>query len=132
MKDIYPKDAHVPEDVYHRAIWTIRGYDRMLSIANDTITTSPVNDGMPHPTQTSDPTFAAVWNRRKYMKIIAAVDHALLELPQPARKIIFEHVAHRVSIASMPGADAYSTEQWKRHKLHFIEAVARRTEYEED
>lgn len=123
MRDYQPGKAQysLPREAYMSTVWLIRDYKRHKMILEDKIGLSAVaGDGMPHGTGTSDPTFrraADIYDSYSY-KVVAAVDEAILYVPEDMRQGVLDSVMKR-----RPYPDVPSTRTWGREKAKFVYLV---------
>jgi hypothetical protein len=70
------EDCGVTREQYFSAIWFIRDYDNMRREAQDLLDQSPIHDGQPRGTHTSDPTAeAAERTAQAYNDLVDAVEN---------------------------------------------------------
>lgn len=90
------EDCGVTREQYFSAIWFIRDYDNMKREAQDLLDQSPMHDGQPRGTHTSDPTAAAAERRERVLRDIKCIEDAFAIVPDEFRKPLYENLVHRV------------------------------------
>lgn len=100
MGDIwYPtraEESGVTREQYFSAIWFIRDYENMKREAQDLLDQSPIHDGQPRGSGTSDPTAAAAERRERVLRDIKCIEDAFETVPDYFRKPLYENIVHRV------------------------------------
>lgn len=132
MADYYPKTAQLPQDVYNKTLWFVRGYDRMKREANELIEQSPEMDGQPKGTAIGDPVAAAAGRREKLMADIKIIEDSLNDIPEEYREVVLENVTHMTPFSRIPAAEYASTWTWSKYRMKFIMGVAVRCGYAEE
>lgn len=95
----YPKaaeDVNISREHYFSTIWFIRDYDNMKREAEDLLDQSPVNDGQPRGSGTSDPTAAAAERRERVLRDIKCIEDAFAVVPEYFRRALYENLVHQV------------------------------------
>lgn len=130
MRDYVPKSTRLPQDVYNRALWHIRGYDRIKEELADLVEQSPpTQDGQPHGSSIGDPTSEAAMRRERLRRDLAIIEESLLDIPEEYRAVILENTARRTPLSRIPAADYASAPTWSKHRMTFITGVATRAGY---
>ena len=123
MRDYQTKKGQytLPHETYMSTIWMIRDYRRHQTILADKIGLSAVaQDGQPHGSGTSDPTFrqaADIYDSYSY-KVVSAIDEALLHVPEDMRQGVLDSIIKRRPYPPVP-----SERTWGREKAKFVYLV---------
>lgn len=91
----YPKGAeemNITREQYFATIWFIRDLPNMKREARDLLDQSPINDGQPRGSQTSDPTAAAAERRESVLRNIKCIEDAFNVVPEEYRGVLYENV----------------------------------------
>ncbi len=110
------------DDVYRRALWTIKGYYRMKEDAEAILHESPgPPDGMPGPTNNiSDPNASKAIKREELVRQTDAIDKALLIVPVEYRKGVWQNILYHSPYPLGAGTATYG-----RWRIRFIREVVR-------
>lgn len=95
MRIWYPKGAeemNITREQYFSTIWFIRDLPNMKREARDLLDQSPINDGQPRGSQTSDPTAAAAERRENVLRNIKCIEDAFQVVPEEYRGVLYENV----------------------------------------
>lgn len=111
------------DDLRGRALYFVKGYDRMKREADELIAQAPVMDGQPRGTQTGDPVAAAAIRRERIRHELSIIEGALLEIEPEYRAGVLDNVARGRRMYDIEGA---SVSTWKRKRLMFLAAVVER------
>lgn len=90
------EESGVTREQYFSAIWFIRDYDNMVREAQDLLDQSPIHDGQPRGTHTSDPTAEAAERRERVLRDIKCIEDAFDIVPDEFKKPLYENLVHRV------------------------------------
>ena len=86
----------LPNDIYQKTIWTIRGYYRRQEEMDNIIHESPApSDGMPRGTAISDIVANKAERREKYLDQNRAIDLALKNVPEEYRQAVWMNTVYR-------------------------------------
>lgn len=131
MRDYYPKTAALPQDVYNKTLWLVRGYDRLKEEAEALAQHSVVNDGQPRGSSVGDPTAAAAERRERIRGDLSAIEGGLEDIPEEYRTVVFDNVARQIPFSKIPEAEYASMKTWSKYRVIFLVGVARRAGYVE-
>lgn len=110
----------LPPAVYHRTIWTIRDYYRLVAEAEDLLTNSPPpSDGMPKDGAISDPVFQRAQRRYELKRQARAIDGALVIIPKEYRTGVWSNIQWNKRFPNDAGRATYA-----RYKSKYIYEVA--------
>lgn len=124
VRDYQPKKSKyiLPQGIYLSTLWIIRDYSRMKESIEDSILTSPSNDGMPKGTNVSDPTARKAMDLSDVvMKRIRAIEEARNDIPEEYMHGVWNNVQYRMPFPMDAARETYS-----RYKSKYIYKVAER------
>lgn len=124
MKDYQRKTNNphlLPKTVYNRVLWLIRDYERMKAERNEIIHGySCEQDGLPHGSETGNPTMDKALKLETLGREMEAVEQALLLVDEDMRNGIINNICYQVPYPYYP-----SESTWLRRKKKFIHDVAK-------
>lgn len=118
MSDYYPKSSTLPQDVYNRAVWTVRSYHRLKDEMKAILDESPAPpDGMPKGSGfKSDPTESKALRLDEIRGQLDAIESALMTIPEYYRIHVMNNIIHRISF-DYCDADRSTCSRWKQKFL---------------
>lgn len=121
------KDYKLDKNEYFETLWYIRRYPELKKTYEDISLKSPVSDGSPRGSGTSDPTAKAASVRFYLSKQIKPVEKGLAKVPEEYRTAVMENIIDRKAWPDF--ADVTTWKRWKRRFIYFV-AMYRRSEME--
>ncbi len=115
----------LPNEVYKRAIWTIKDYPRRKAEYEAILEASPPPlDGAPRGTVLADSTAKKAIKLSEISRELSAVEKGLEAIPEEYRKGIWENIVNRKAFPDYAHRDTY-----KRWKQRYVYRVAILLEY---
>ena len=112
------RDYKLPQDVERRTYWLIRSYPRLLAEYEALLWKTPMKDGQPRGTATSDPTEAAVERTERIKAKIGAVRKGLSQIPEEYRDGVLRKITDK---AEWPVyADTSTWNRWLRRFKWYV------------
>ena len=125
MRDYMSKKYSMPQDIYMRTLWLIRGYDRLKARYDDLADLlGAAMDGQPRGGGVADTTALQAVERARLFEECQAIEHAYLCIPEEYRRGIWENVTKRV-----PYPDTAHYQTWAKHRREFIRRTAENMHY---
>ena len=135
MGDIwYPtraEESGVTREQYFSAIWFIRDYDNMVREAQDLLDQSPIHDGQPRGTHTSDPTAEAAERRERVLRDIKCIEDAFAVVPEEYRGVLYENIVHQRPLYQVAPKAYIADTTLQYWRVVFVAEVARNRERNE-
>ena len=125
MRDYMSKKYSMPQDIYMRTLWLIRGYDRLKARYDDLADLlGAAMDGQPRGGGVADTTALQAVERARLFEECQAIEQAYLCIPEEYRRGIWENVTKRV-----PYPDTAHYQTWAKHRREFIRRPAENMHY---
>lgn len=130
----YPKGAeemNITREQYFSTIWFIRDYENMKAEAEDLLDQSPVNDGQPRGSGTSDPTAQAAERRERVLRSIKCIEDAFAIVPEEYRAVLYENIVHQRPLYQVAPKAYIADTTLQYWRVVFVAEVARNRERNE-
>ena len=118
---------HLPRSLYNRVLYIIRDYDRLCEQRKEIIFGSAnMESGMPHGTNTSNPTEQKAIRLAQIESEINIIDNALRQIPPEYAQYVFDNVRYGYRCPSwVQNKDLASRRTWSRWRTKFLYFVAK-------
>ena len=110
----------LPHAVYHKTLWQIRDYYRLVEEAEDILHETPTLSGAPPRTNMpSDPTHSKAVRREDALRIISVIDSEKAKLPPEYQKGVWNSIQYGTRYPDDADRHTYG-----RYKAQFVHGVA--------
>lgn len=110
----------LPHNLYMRALYMIRDYDRIKADRQDVFFASPASDGQPRGNSITSTTENKAVRLARLSEECEAVERALNHIPTEYRKGVFDNICYG---SSYPSAADYSTyARWRQRFIYWVAA----------
>lgn len=113
MKHYQPKNYRLPQDVYLRAIYSIKALPRLYAEVNDFIHEQPRSEVPAKTNKPSAPVAAIAERREKKLKQIDAVEEAFRQIPEEYRDAIKANIIDEVPRSNFIGIAPRTISRWR-------------------
>lgn len=107
-----------------QALKYARQYGIWEAMADEVLESSPIMDGMPKGTATSDPVAAAAIKRENLKAWMGCIERAILMIQPQYREIVWESTVNGKKMESLKGYNKHGPATWARQKKTFLGYVS--------
>lgn len=123
MRNYQPQKENpyrLPHNVYMQCLYAVRDYDRLKHEMDDVLYASPLSDGQPRGSDTTDTTANKAVRLEELSKRCGAIEQALVKIPAEYRRGVSENILYRCPYPRDAGEATY-----RRWRYKFVYCVAK-------